>query len=211
MRTGTSSSRGMPRSRRENRDKELGDGPNKDGKSNIIAALIGGAATILAALIALLGAFLLSKNDLRPGPVQDPGPGQATPSSPSLPIPREIACRPPMPRSQDPRVQGEVRNLIEATHHICVKHPDGDFDPPEARATVTSFVPSGDGTVLYNVKGDATGYVILSIDGPRDTTGKWSASWQQNSSSDCWSQLIVTGPDGLQRENSTYTDCNPRR
>lgn len=210
MRAGRPSSGGLLRTRRENRDKEFGDGPSKDARISIIVALIGGAATILAALITLLSVFFQGKNDPESDPVQEPGFGQATPL-PSLPISREIACRPPMPRSQDPRVQGEVRNLIEATHQICVNHPDGNFDPPEALATVTSFVPAGDDTVLYTVEGDTTGYVLLRIHGPSDATGKWLASWQQNSSSDCWSQLIVTGPDGLQREKSTYTDCHPRR
>lgn len=167
-------------------------------------------AAVITALATLLGVLFQGKNDPGPGPVQEPGPEQVTPP-PSFPIPHGIACRPPMPRSQDARVRAQVRNLIEATYQICVNHPDGEFDPPQALATVTSFVPAGDGTVLYSVEGDTTGYVKLSIDGPRDTTGKWSASWQQNSSSDCWSQLIVTGPDGLQREKSTYKDCHPRR
>lgn len=210
MRAGRSSSGGTSRLRRENRDKEFGDGQSKDARISILVALIGGTATILAALITVFGVFFQGKNDSGPGPARESGLGQITPSR-SLPIPREIACRPPMPRSQDQRVRGEVRNLIEAVYQICVNHPDGKFDPAQARATVTSFVPAGDGTVVYSVKGDTTGYVKLSIDGPRDTTGKWSASWQQNSSSDCWSQLIVTGPDGLQRENSTYEDCHPQR
>ena len=166
-------------------------------------------AAVITALATLLGVLFGGKNDPEPGPIpQEAGPVQVTPPSP-FPISRAIACRPPMPRSQDSRVRAEVRNLIEATYQICVNHPDGKFDPPQALTTVTSFVPAGDGTVLYTVEGDMTGYVKLSIDGPSDTTGKWSASWQQNSSSDCWGQLIVTGPDGLQRENSTYTDCHP--
>lgn len=195
-------------------NKESSEGARRTTRTNIYVALIGAGATILAAVLTAVATFLdgdsQSKDEPGSGSMHPPTSGQATPQS-SLPIPRNIACRPPVPRSQDTRVQGEVRNLIEATHQICVAHPDGKFAPPQAVAAVTSFVPAGDPEVVYSVKGDATGYLLLKIDGPRDAIGKWTASWQQNSSSDCWSQLIVTSPDGIQRENSTYTDCHPRR
>jgi hypothetical protein len=192
---------------------DLNSRPTRQGQRSVWATfsvVATALAAVITALATLFGVFSQGKNNPGAGIVQGPGSGPAAPPA-SFPIARDIACRPPMARSQDARVQAEVRNLIEATYQICVTHPDGKFDPPEGQTTVTEFVPAGDGTATYSVEGNATGYVRLRIDGPRDTIGKWSASWQQNSSGDCWGQLVVTGPDGLQREKSTYTDCHPRR
>lgn len=129
--------------------------------------------------------------------------------SPSFSIPHEIACKPPLPQELDGNIRLEVNNLIEATYQPCLAHRDQVFHIGSG-TTVDSLTPNGQRHVDYIVEGDKTGYVKLTINGPRDGAGKWSASWQQNSSPDCWSQLIVTEPQGYQFIK-TDTDCHPRR
>lgn len=129
--------------------------------------------------------------------------------SPAFSIPHEIACRPPLPQERDGHIKTEVNNLVEATYQLCLAHRGQDFHIEE-ESTVDSLTPNGQRLVGYIVEGDKTGYVKLTINGPQDGAGKWSASWQQNSSPDCWSQLIVTEPQGY-RFIRTDTDCHPRR
>lgn len=144
------------------------------------------------------------------GPPDEPATASPKDTANRLPIPRDIACRPRIPRSQDPRVAGEVRNLIEATYKICLAHPHENFHV-QAVARVKSFRPAGHDTVDYDVEGDRTGYVKMAIYGPKDVPGSWAALWQQNSSSDCWSLLTVTDPQGRKRIENTEENCHPQR
>lgn len=136
-------------------------------------------------------------------------PSQARNGGQSIPLSHDLACRPRMPFQ--PRAQGEVRNLIEATYRICVAHPAIYFYQTWTPTTVTAFTPSGQGAVEYFVHVNPDGYVELRITGPQERNGTWSASWQQNPTSDCWNELVVTDPSGQQVDHSTETNCNPTR
>ena len=83
--------------------------------------------------------------------------------------------------------------------YLPLRQRDAQIDITELVDRLTDLFP--------NLRG---GDAQLTIDGPRDGAGTWSASWQQNSSPDCWSQLIVTEPQGYQFVK-TDTDCHPRR
>lgn len=122
-----------------------------------------------------------------------------------FPLSHATACRPPMPSQT--QAQGEVRNLVEATYQICLAHPNSYFYQ-QAATRVTSFRPSGQGMVTYLIHVNPDGYVELRITGPQQGRGTWSASWQQNPTSDCWNELIVTSPAGRQITHTTETGCN---
>jgi len=43
---------------------------------------------------------------------------------PFIPVPHEIACKPPLPQERDENIKLEVNNLVEATYRPCLDHRD---------------------------------------------------------------------------------------